>query len=134
MRNTTSKEKKPDLVCVTGALGLLGQKLLEILSSSHEILALDLQIESFVSLPPVIYQQVDISDPNKLKSTIEGWAYLPDVIINTAAYTDVDGCEINKDEAWKVNVEGVKNLVDICKEAHIKLVHVSTDYIFAGEK
>jgi len=140
MRSITSKEKKPDLVCVTGALGLLGQKLLEILSSSHEILALDLQTESLIHFPHLIYQQVDISNKNELKSAIGGLSFLPEVIINTAAYTDVDGCETNQGKAWKVNVEGVRNLVEICKEtnrqdaSHIKLVHLSTDYIFDGKK
>jgi dTDP-4-dehydrorhamnose reductase len=140
MRSITSKENKPDLVCVTGALGLLGQKLLEILSPSYEILALDLQTESFISLPNIIYQPVDISDKNKLKSAILGGSILPGVVINTAAYTDVDGCEKNTETARKVNVEGVRNLVEICKEenrqdaSHIKLVHLSTDYIFDGEK
>jgi len=140
MRSIISKEIKPDLVCVTGALGLLGQKLLEILSPSHKILALDLQAEGFISLPQIFYQQVDISDQNQLNSAIEEWSFLPEVMINTAAYTDVDGCEIDKEKAWKVNGDGVRNLVNVCKEAnhqdasHIKLVHLSTDYIFDGKK
>jgi dTDP-4-dehydrorhamnose reductase len=134
MRSITSKEKKPDLVCVTGALGLLGQKLLEILSPSYEILALDLQTESLIYFPHLIYQQVDISNRNELKSAIAGLSFLPEVIINTAAYTDVDGCETDKGKAWKENVEGVRNLVEICKEKTIKLVHLSTDYIFDGKK
>ncbi|KPL02322.1 MAG: hypothetical protein AMJ73_08900, partial [candidate division Zixibacteria bacterium SM1_73] len=60
--------------------------------------------------------------------------YHPHVIINAAAYTDVDGCEIHRDKAWAVNVGGVKNLVSICEKQKIKLIHLSTDYIFDGEQ
>lgn len=57
----------------------------------------------------------------------------PDVVINSAAYTDVDGCEENQDLAYSVNGEGVKNLALACKEVDCALVHISTDYIFNGK-
>jgi len=55
-----------------------------------------------------------------------------DIIINCAAYTDVDGCENNKDTAFKVNALGAKNLAVAAEKVGAKLVHVSTDYIFNG--
>lgn len=58
----------------------------------------------------------------------------PSVIVNTAAYTNVDGCEIHKQEAWTVNVKGVENLVQMCRLFDSHLIHFSTDYIFDGEK
>lgn len=58
----------------------------------------------------------------------------PSVIINTAAYTNVDGCEEQKQEAWTVNVKGVENLVQMCRLFDAHLIHFSTDYIFDGEK
>jgi len=58
----------------------------------------------------------------------------PDIIINTAAFHDVDRCEDEALEAFKVNALGVKNLVLICREMDIPLMHFSTDYVFDGEK
>ncbi|MCP4714383.1 MAG: dTDP-4-dehydrorhamnose reductase [Deltaproteobacteria bacterium] len=58
----------------------------------------------------------------------------PDVIINCAAYTDVDGCENEKARAFAVNADGVRNLALACKETGSRLVHVSTDFVFDGNK
>ena len=57
----------------------------------------------------------------------------PDMIINTAAYTDVDKSEVERQKAWNVNVIGVENLVAICRLTDAHLLHFSTDYIFDGE-
>jgi len=119
------------MVLITGANGLLGQKICRHFSSSYKVITLDLHPQNFIDLPNLSYQSLDLTDPEKLKSLIE--LYHPAVIINTAAYTDVDGCETHKTQAWAVNVEGVKNLVSICQAYEIKLVHLSTDYIFDGE-
>ena len=58
----------------------------------------------------------------------------PDIIINCASYTDVDACERNQEKAFSVNGEGVKNLIQVCRENDIPLVHFSTDFVFDGEK
>ncbi len=58
----------------------------------------------------------------------------PDIVINCAAYTDVDGCEENEELAFKVNALGVKNLAIVTAEMDTELVHISTDYVFDGEK
>jgi dTDP-4-dehydrorhamnose reductase len=56
----------------------------------------------------------------------------PDVIINAAAYTNVDGAEAERQQAWKVNVSGVENLVSVCRSIDAHLIHFSTDYVFDG--
>ncbi len=58
----------------------------------------------------------------------------PEVVIDTAALTNVDYCENHQGEAWRVNVDGSENIARLCSEFGSKLVHVSTDYIFDGEK
>jgi dTDP-4-dehydrorhamnose reductase len=119
-------------VLITGANGLLGQKLCRHFSSSHKTVAVDLHPEGRVSLPNLSYQSLDLTDGKALESHVR--FYEPALIINAASYTDVDGCEIHQTEAWAVNVGAVKNLVKACQAADIRLVHLSTDYIFDGEK
>ena len=58
----------------------------------------------------------------------------PDVVIDTAALHNVDYCETHRDEAWKVNVEGTKNVADACREVNAKMIFISTDYVFDGKK
>ncbi|MCR4674301.1 MAG: dTDP-4-dehydrorhamnose reductase [Lachnospiraceae bacterium] len=56
----------------------------------------------------------------------------PDVIINCAAFTNVDGCETNEDAAYKANAIGPRNLAIAASEVGAKLIHISTDYVFEG--
>ncbi len=118
-------------VFITGANGLLGQKLTKDFHPHHKVIACDLHSESCLSFPHLSYESLDITNRRQLGFQLS--FYHPEVIINAAAYTDVDGCEIHKDKAWATNVGGVKNLVDFCKKQKIKLIHFSTDYIFDGE-
>jgi dTDP-4-dehydrorhamnose reductase len=118
-------------VLITGANGLLGQKLCFNFSSSFKAIATDLQIRSLVAFSNLSYESLDVTNRRKVDSHVRH--YKPSVIINAAAYTDVDGCEVHKDQAWTINVGGVKNLVRICREQEVRLVQLSTDYIFDGE-
>jgi len=58
----------------------------------------------------------------------------PEVVIDTAALHNVDYCEAHRDEAWKVNVEGTRNVADACEEVDAKMIFISTDYVFDGTK
>jgi dTDP-4-dehydrorhamnose reductase len=118
-------------VLITGAHGLLGQKLVTDFHSHDKVIACDLHPESLLSFPNLSYESLDITNSRQLGFHVS--FYHPQIIINAAAYTDVDGCEIHKDKAWSVNVGGVKNLVNLCREQKIKLIQLSTDYIFNGE-
>lgn len=116
-------------VLITGANGLLGQRLVQVLSS-FKILACDLASNFFLSID-VPYNRLDISDKDEAINLIE--FFKPDWIINCAGYTDVDGCETNRELAWSANVDGVENLALACKEFKANLVHFSTDYVFDGK-
>jgi len=72
---------------------------------------------------------LDITKKSEVKEVLDD-GY--DVVVLTSAYTDVDGCERNRDLAYKINAEGVRNIVDNLKNEN--LVYVSTDYVFDGEK
>jgi len=114
---------------VTGASGLLGRKMAQLaLEKSHEVYSIYKEHVVTIGIPI----KLDLTNREKLlkkNSDIK-----PDAIIHTAAYTDVDGCEVNRDLAWKVNAEATKNIAMASTSTGSHLVYVSTDYVFDGEK
>lgn len=116
-------------ILITGANGMLGEKCTKILSKSHNVLATDLG-DSLLYSEDIPYQTLDITNNVEVKSLINSRE--PDVIVNCAAYTDVDGAEENKELAWTVNVEGVRNLVKYSSDRMTHVIHISTDYVFDG--
>ncbi len=119
-------------ILVTGSNGLLGQKI-------TDLALLDQEIDLFASSKgpnryPVAsgyqYVDLDICDADQLFSTIT--KIQPDVIIHTAAMTNVDACEDDREACLKLNVDAVKSLATICSEKNIHLIHLSTDFIFDG--
>ncbi len=78
----------------------------------------------------VSYSKVDISALKEVKNLIND--FYPDVIINCAAFTSVDGCESEKELSWKINVNGIENLVKYVKGCSAHVIHISSDYIFDG--
>lgn len=118
-------------ILVTGAKGLLGQKLSELLQKDETVqLVATARSEAPLPLSRGEYIRLDITDPAQVESVLA--SQKPDVVINTAAMTNVDQCETEKESCWKNNVTSVENLVASCKKHNIRLVHVSTDFIFDG--
>jgi len=116
---------------ITGVNGLLGQKLLEQADSKFEISAIDLHEERFNKKIKFEYRKLDLTDRRAVKEVI--LSYCPDYLINTAAMTDVDGCESQKEKCWKINVQAVDNLLHATRKIGTKIVHLSSDYIFNGK-
>lgn len=112
-------------VIVTGCNGLLGSALGRALQGSWEVLGLDLNPGAFSP-----FQEIDIWNRRRLREAIEG--FHPHFLVNAAAFTDVDGCERDKEKAWDVNVRGVENIASLCSKLGCKVIHISTDYIFNG--
>lgn len=77
-------------------------------------------------------QSLDITDQHLVFKTID--EQKPDVVINCAAWTDVDGCEFDKERAFSVNAEGPENLASACEKFDAEFVTISTDYVFDGKK
>jgi dTDP-4-dehydrorhamnose reductase len=105
------------MILVVGANGMLGHDLMELLEGDVR----------GVDLP-----EMDITDFSSVRKTL--LTLKPEIIINAAAYTDVDGCETNVETAMAVNGEGVGLLTLTAREIDAKLVQVSTDYVFDGGK
>jgi len=104
-------------ILILGANGMLGQDLAKVLAD------FDLTLWD--------QADIDITDDDQVKQKIA--ELKPNIIINAAAYTDVDGCEENKELAMKVNGEAVGYLAEISKRIDAVLFHISTDYIFNGQ-
>lgn len=104
-------------ILITGASGQLGIALCNLLKQNHTIYAYDLP-------------EMDITDIDAIFEIIT--SDKPDVIINCAAYTKVDLCEENIEKAYCVNAIGAKNLAIAAEKFNVKLVQISTDYVFEG--
>ena len=105
-------------VLIFGATGLLGRALMEE-SRGDEVRGLG-------------SRDADIRSPQEIQSVVA--QHRPDWIVLAAAYTDVDGCETNRDLAFAVNSTGAANVARACADASSKLLFLSTDYVFDGSK
>jgi dTDP-4-dehydrorhamnose reductase len=116
-----------DKLLVIGSSGLVGSKL-SALSAEHSFEAYNTTNLRRTSLARVT--RLDVTDHDSTFRLVK--EIQPKVIVNTAAITNVDYCETHNEEAQRVNVEGVSNLVEAVAENNIRLVHISTDYVFDG--
>jgi dTDP-4-dehydrorhamnose reductase len=118
-------------ILLTGANGLLGQKTTEVFAreTEHELILTDLA-EKAEEPRKFAYYALDITSKEAVKQFVK--EHNPDTIINAAAYTNVDGCETERELSWRVNVDAVKHLIIASRINSSKIIHVSTDYIFDG--
>lgn len=119
-------------ILITGANGMLGEKCIARLAARHAIIATDLAPEP---LNPAIltghsYSPLDVTNKTAVSAILR--AHEPEVIINCAAYTDVDGSEDKRAEAYAVNAGGVRNLLEGLINTSTHFIQISTDYIFDG--
>jgi dTDP-4-dehydrorhamnose reductase len=105
-------------ILVTGVPGLLSADLIPILRARHEVV-------------PCALPDLDITDREAVLKTIPH--HLPDLVINCAGYTNVDGAEAHIEEARRVNALGVGHLAFSCRDLDIPLLQISTDYVFDGQ-
>jgi len=126
-------------ILITGANGLLGQKLVYFLKNKPEInvIATSRGENRLKDKSGYEFRSLDITDKLQTEKIIS--EVQPDVIINTAAMTNVDACEIKKEECWKQNVETVENLINGINNSEIEnpkseihFIHLSTDFVFDG--
>lgn len=116
-------------ILITGANGLLGQKLMHTFGHDFELHGVGRKTTP--NLAGLTYTSCDITKRNAVRQLLK--SFKPSYIINAAAYTDVDGCEEDRENCWRVNVRGPEILAEAAKSAGAVLLHVSTDYVFDGE-
>lgn len=108
---------------VTGSCGLLGRRLVNVLTDYYEVVGIDKHVpEDRNDL------SVDITQREHTLKAIMTAA--PRVVVHTAAETDVDRCETDRDLARRINVEGTANIADACTKVEAKLILILTDYVF----
>jgi len=118
-------------ILITGSNGLLGQKLVELISSKpdHYLIA-TAKSKLIPTLKRGEFQSLDISHRREVETIISRTK--PDVMINTAAMTQVDQCETEREKCWQANVDAVGHLVEVSEKNRVHLIHLSTDFIFDG--
>ena len=112
---------------VTGSGGQLGRAIRGRLDGRYELIQTDIFDDEAAKI-----RKLDITDVDQVTSLVQATG--PDGIINCAAYTAVDAQEKDVDNSWKINALGPRNLAIAAEDAGIPLVHVSTDYVFAGDQ
>lgn len=113
---------------VTGASGLLGHKVAQLaLERRMKVYSTHKKHTANFGTPI----KLDLTNQSEISKVI--LKLKPQTIIHTAAYTDVDGCETNKDLAWKMNAEATKGIAIASTQVDSHLIYVSTDYVFDGE-
>jgi dTDP-4-dehydrorhamnose reductase len=118
-------------ILVTGANGMLGQRIVDFYSGKSRIELLSCSIEKDPVFKDVDYISCDISDREKIKKLI--YDFCPDFIINTAAFTNVDLSEKHRQDTWKTNVKGVEYITEAARVLDAHIIQISSDYIFDGK-
>ena len=106
-------------VALIGANGQLGSDLAKVLGAVHD-------------LAPLTHADVEVTDPDSVEAMMQGLR--PALVLNMAAFHKVDVCEEEAERAFAVNVHGVRNVALACRAHGAVLGHVSTDYVFGGDK
>jgi len=119
MLRSLREDKKSMRILVTGVKGQLGYDVMKALEKvEHTPIGVDIE-------------EMDITCKNQVRELLKESQL--DGVIHCAAYTAVDGAEDNQELCMKVNVTGTRNIASVCKELDIKMIYISTDYVFNGE-
>jgi dTDP-4-dehydrorhamnose reductase len=131
------ENKKVKKILITGANGLLGQKLVSLYSQTqnrekYQLIATSRGESRINTIKDFEYQSLDITQPEEIEAVFS--KYKPDAVIHTAAMTQVDDCETAQEDCWLYNTTAVEYLVKACETHNSFFLHLSTDFIFDGEE
>lgn len=118
-------------ILITGASGQLGTELQRQLRTGSCALGSIPERLQNATIIPTDMNELDITDREATIAFVR--RHQPDTIINCAAFTNVDGCETQREAAFKVNALGPSNLAQAAQRVNARLIHVSTDYVFSGQ-
>lgn len=113
-------------ILIIGASGFLGTKLYTSFSGQHQVLG------TYLTQPQANLVPLDITDAAQTSKLFK--EFQPEMVVHTVAMSDPDICEQQRDQAEKVNYFGAKNIVDACRKVGVRLVYISTVYVFDGTK
>ncbi|SHJ79703.1 dTDP-4-dehydrorhamnose reductase [Clostridium amylolyticum] len=117
-------------ILITGAKGQLGSQIMNIIKDGKsELGAIPTQVAE-AKVIGIDIKDLDLTDLKAVRLYLK--ELKPDVVINPAAFTNVDACETSIDTAFKVNALAARNMAMVCEEIGAKLIHISTDYVFSG--
>lgn len=117
-------------VMICGANGLLGQNLVQAFEDEYELITVGSRPAPLVRRPNARYYQCDLTDHRGVMDLVRNT--IPNLIINAAAFTDVDGSETQRERCWQVNATAVDYLAQAARRIDARIIHVSTDYVFDG--
>lgn len=122
----------PQRILLTGSNGLLGQKIIPLLSdhSDTTLLATSRGPNRHQSEIGYRYAPLDLTDAAAVQQIVAD--FQPTAIIHTAAQTQVDACEDDREGCDAINIGAVETLCDVCQQGNIRMVHISTDFVFDG--
>lgn len=120
------------IILLTGSNGLLGQKIVYALRNKPNVklIATSKGSNRATAKDGYIYEPLDITHEGEIKAVIE--KYKPTCIINTAAMTNVDACESDKENCRIMNMDSVRYMTEQCRQHNIHFIHLSTDFVFDG--
>ncbi len=120
-------------ILITGSNGLLGQKLVSLLSQDPEVelIATARGENRLLDTGKYVFQAMDITNREEILTVFA--SYKPEIVIHTAAMTNVDQCETDKENCWQQNVNALEYLIEASKIQNSFLLHLSTDFIFDGK-
>ncbi|MFH1797972.1 MAG: dTDP-4-dehydrorhamnose reductase [Candidatus Omnitrophota bacterium] len=118
-------------VLVTGSSGMLGTEVCRVIGEGNQVAGVDKK-SPMVRFPEVAFYREDILDTKAVKKIFD--RENPDIVIHTAAFTDVDGCEKDHETAYLLNTETVRRIAEISKKNGAFFMFISTDFVFEGSK
>lgn len=119
-------------ILITGSNGMLGVDLTLLLRHIYDVICTDIAGNRSHTFRTKDFIKCDITDRKAAIDTVK--KSKADIVIHTAAWTDVDGCELDKDNAMKINAEGTYNIAIGCKESKAIMFYISSDFVFDGSK
>lgn len=123
-------KSKAGKILITGSSGMLGVDLCQELMGDYKIIGTDLVTGNKKHVTS--FYQGDITDKKNISGIIA--KVKPDIVIHTAAWTDVDACELDGKRAYKINSEGTRNIAHACKKTGSVPIYISTDFVFDGKR